>query len=53
MPVEPYAQQAQARAARLRAEGHTFDAVVVSPLSRAIQVSFELTLILTTTQPQP
>jgi broad specificity phosphatase PhoE len=30
-------QQAQARAARLRAEGHTFDAIVVSPLSRAIQ----------------
>ena len=30
-------QQAQTRAARLRAEGHTFDAIVVSPLSRAIQ----------------
>ena len=30
-------RQAQALRARLRAEGHSFDAIVVSPLSRAIQ----------------
>ena len=30
-------QQAQARGARLSADGHTFDTIIVSPLSRAIQ----------------